>query len=71
MEISRWSRISLVVGFCSIVLAMVLGVSIGLFSGYVGGKTDAFLMRVADIQLSFPAILTLLQSLVAMPWLPA
>jgi peptide/nickel transport system permease protein len=51
------SRISLVVGVCSIIFAMVLGVSIGLLSGYVGGKLDAFLMRVADIQLSFPAIL--------------
>lgn len=51
------SRISLVVGFCSILFAMVLGVSIGLLSGYVGGKVDAFLMRIADIQLSFPAIL--------------
>ena len=51
------SRISLVVGFCSILLAMTLGVCIGLISGYVGGKLDAFLMRVADIQLSFPAIL--------------
>ena len=51
------SRISLVVGFCSILFAMVLGVSIGLLSGYVGGKLDAFLMRIADIQLSFPAIL--------------
>jgi peptide/nickel transport system permease protein len=51
------SRISLTVGFLSILFAMVLGVSIGLLSGYVGGTLDAFLMRVADIQLSFPAIL--------------
>src|SRR5207244_8904225 len=36
---------------------MVLGVSLGLLSGYLGGKLDAFIMRVADVQLSFPAIL--------------
>ena len=51
------SRISLLVGLASVVLAMVLGVLIGLLSGYAGGRTDAFLMRVADVQLSFPAIL--------------
>jgi peptide/nickel transport system permease protein len=36
---------------------MVLGVGLGLASGYVGGRLDAFIMRVADVQLSFPAIL--------------
>ena len=51
------SRISLMVGFFSILLAMSLGVSIGLIAGYAGGMVDAFLMRVADVQLSFPAIL--------------
>ena len=51
------SRISLWVGFASIVLAMVLGVGLGLVSGYVGGATDAVIMRIAEIQLSFPAIL--------------
>jgi peptide/nickel transport system permease protein len=40
-----------------VLFATVLGVAIGLASGYVGGHLDAFLMRVADIQLSFPAIL--------------
>ena len=44
-------------GFASIVLALVIGVGLGLVSGYVGGKLDAFIMRVADVQLSFPAIL--------------
>ena len=38
-------------------LAIVVGVSLGLVAGYVGGKVDAFIMRVADVQLSFPAIL--------------
>jgi peptide/nickel transport system permease protein len=51
------ARISLVVGLCSVALAMVLGVSLGLLAGYAGGRLDAFIMRVADVQLSFPAIL--------------
>ncbi|MCS6944079.1 MAG: ABC transporter permease [Sutterellaceae bacterium] len=50
-------RISLVIGVASVLLSMVVGVTIGLVSGYVGGRLDAFLMRVADVQLSFPAIL--------------
>jgi peptide/nickel transport system permease protein len=40
-----------------VVLAMTIGIALGLLSGYVGGKVDAFIMRVADVQLSFPAIL--------------
>ncbi len=51
------SRISLLVGVASVVLAIVLGVGLGLLSGYIGGRLDAFIMRVADVQLSFPAIL--------------
>ena len=51
------SRISLLVGLASVAVAMILGVSLGLLSGYVGGRLDAFIMRVADVQLSFPAIL--------------
>jgi len=51
------SRISLLVGLASVAVAMLLGVSLGLLSGYVGGRLDAFIMRVADVQLSFPAIL--------------
>ena len=51
------SRMSLVIGLAATVLAMVIGVTLGLVSGYVGGKLDAFIMRVADVQLSFPAIL--------------
>ena len=51
------SRISLMVGFVGILLALTMGVSLGLVSGYVGGRVDAFIMRLADIQLSFPAIL--------------
>jgi peptide/nickel transport system permease protein len=51
------SRISLLVGVASVAFAIVLGVGLGLLSGYVGGRLDALIMRVADVQLSFPAIL--------------
>jgi peptide/nickel transport system permease protein len=51
------ARVSLMVGLASVVLAMLLGVSLGLLAGYVGGKIDAVIMRIADVQLSFPAIL--------------
>ncbi len=51
------ARISLGVGVASVLFSALLGVSLGLLSGYFGGRLDAFIMRVADIQLSFPAIL--------------
>jgi peptide/nickel transport system permease protein len=51
------ARISLGVGMAAVLFAMVLGVTLGLVSGYFGGRIDAFIMRIADIQLSFPAIL--------------
>ena len=51
------ARISLGVGFASVLFAMILGISLGLISGYVGGTLDALIMRIADVQLSFPAIL--------------
>ena len=51
------ARVSLFIGFASVVLALVLGVGLGLWAGFVGGRIDAFLMRVAEIQLSFPTIL--------------
>src|SRR5437868_11135112 len=54
------TRLSLVVGFASVVVAMVLGIALGLVSGYVGGAIDAVIMRVADVQLTFPAILVAL-----------
>ena len=50
-------RISLLIGGASVVLAVVLGVTLGLVAGYFGGTIDSILMRVVDIQLSFPAIL--------------
>ena len=55
--IMHGSRITLLVGICAVMLSMVIGITLGLISGYIGGKLDAFIMRVADIQLSFPAIL--------------
>jgi len=51
------ARISLFVGFAAVLFAMVLGISAGLAAGYRGGWVDSLLMRVADVQLSFPAIL--------------
>lgn len=51
------ARISLFVGFAAVVFAMVLGISAGLAAGYRGGWVDSLLMRVADVQLSFPSIL--------------
>ena len=50
-------RISLFVGFCAVLFAMVLGVVLGLTAALIGGRTDAVIMRIADVQLSFPAIL--------------
>ncbi|HLX24484.1 MAG TPA: ABC transporter permease [Usitatibacter sp.] len=51
------SRMSLIIGLVATLLAAIFGVAMGLVSGYAGGKIDGFIMRVADIQLSFPAIL--------------
>jgi len=53
-------RISLAIGVASVILSVVLGVALGLLSGYVGGRLDAFIMRVCDVMLSFPAILVAL-----------
>lgn len=53
-------RISLLVGLASTVVAMALGVALGLLAGYSGGRLDALIMRAADVQLSFPAILVAL-----------
>jgi len=51
------ARISMLVGLASVVLSVIVGVALGLLSGFVGGKTDAFIMRVCDVMLSFPSIL--------------
>ncbi len=54
------TRSSLLIGFASVMLATGLGVTLGLWAGYAGGRIDSFIMRVADVQLTFPAILTAL-----------
>jgi len=54
------TRLSLTVGLLSITFAAVLGVTLGLMAGYLGGRFDAIVMRIADVQLSLPAILTAL-----------
>ncbi|OFW99240.1 MAG: ABC transporter permease [Alphaproteobacteria bacterium RIFCSPHIGHO2_12_FULL_66_14] len=54
------TRLSLLVGFASVVVAMTLGIALGLLSGYLGGAVDALIMRIADVQLTFPAILVAL-----------
>ncbi|MEO7116767.1 MAG: ABC transporter permease, partial [Caldimonas sp.] len=53
-------RISLIVGFVSVSVAFVIGSTVGLISAYFGGRIDAILMRIVDIQLSFPSILVAL-----------
>jgi peptide/nickel transport system permease protein len=54
------TRLSLEVGFASVLFAMVLGIALGLVSGYFGGTIDDVIMRIADVQLTFPAILVAL-----------
>ncbi len=51
------ARISLLVGLASVLLSVVVGVGLGLLAGFVGGRIDAFIMRVCDVMLSFPPIL--------------
>ena len=51
------ARASLLVGFAAVLLAATIGVTLGLIAGYLGGTVDAVIMRVAEVQLSFPAIL--------------
>ena len=54
------ARISLAVGFASVVLSVFIGVTLGLLAGFLGGWVDALLMRLCDVMLSFPAILVAL-----------
>jgi len=65
------SRVSILVGFASVVLSIIIGVTLGLISGYMGGAVDAVIMRITDIQVSFPGLLiALLISGVAKALLP-
>ena len=50
-------RISLLVGFLGVAFSATLGITLGLIAGYLGGTVDAVIMRIADVQLTFPAIL--------------
>ena len=51
------SRLSLMIGFCAVALQLFLGIIIGLSAGYFGGRIDSFLMRFADVQLSFSTMM--------------
>ncbi|MGM0825765.1 MAG: ABC transporter permease [Pseudomonadota bacterium] len=51
------TRVSLLIGFGAVILQALLGVTFGLMAGYLGGRVDAFLMRMADIQLSFSTLM--------------
>ena len=53
-------RISLMVSFCATLFSLVVGVTLGLISGYAGGRIDNLIMRLADMQMSFPTILVAL-----------
>ena len=53
-------RISLVVAMSAVAMSIVMGVGLGLIAGYVGGRVESLIMRIADIQLTFPAILVAL-----------
>ncbi|MHA1165743.1 MAG: ABC transporter permease [Alphaproteobacteria bacterium] len=53
-------RISLAVGVASGVIALMIGSSVGLIASYMGGRTDSIIMRIVDLQLSFPAVLVAL-----------
>lgn len=54
------ARLSLLIGLMAMAIATVLGVGLGLAAGYYGGRLDAVVMRIADVQLALPAILTAL-----------
>lgn len=54
------ARVSLLVGVGSVAISTVIGVFLGLISGYYGGKTDMIIMRVVDVMMSFPPILLVL-----------
>lgn len=54
------TRLSLLIGLSAMAIATVLGVGLGLAAGYYGGRFDAIVMRIADVQLALPAILTVL-----------
>ena len=60
------ARISLMVGISAVIIGGLTGTLLGLISGYVGGRTDDVIMRLADIQLAFPFILLAIMVLVVL-----
>jgi peptide/nickel transport system permease protein len=60
------ARISLLVGVAAVVVSLLVGVSLGLLSGYLGGRVDVVIMTVVDITLSFPQILLALAFVAAL-----
>jgi ABC-type dipeptide/oligopeptide/nickel transport system permease subunit len=56
-RIIHGSRISLVVGVCAVAVSTLIGVTLGLLSGFVGGRTDAVIMALVDIMLAFPQVI--------------
>jgi peptide/nickel transport system permease protein len=66
------SRISLLIGFASVIVSVLIGLAVGLTAGYVGGRVDNFLMRVGDLVLSIPTLLVaILVSAIFRELLPA
>lgn len=51
------ARLSLLVGGLVVILSLIMGVSLGLFAGYIGGLVDVTIMRVVDIMLALPSLL--------------
>src|SRR5205814_2967068 len=56
-RIIHGSRISLVVGFAAVGVSMLIGVTFGLLSGFLGGRVDAIIMALVDIMLAFPQLI--------------
>jgi peptide/nickel transport system permease protein len=52
------TRISLLVGFFSLLIGLIIGTSIGVIAGYIGGKLELIIMRMVDVFLSFPTLIT-------------
>lgn len=50
-------RTSIIVGVSAVMIGLILGGALGLLAGFVGGRTDAVIMRIADVQLAYPALL--------------
>ena len=60
------ARISLIVGVAAVVVSLLVGVSLGLLSGFLGGRVDTAIMTVVDVTLSFPQLLLALAFVAAL-----